>query len=376
VTNYEYTTEEKKEIKQAFQSGKPVWWKFKQASSKEWKYAVCPNNTLGFDWGTCDYSLTNPNEEKVLQKESKEVGEIKVKNNYQVGQIFEVIDTMVFAKQVQLGDKLQLTDVATGRFRMLTGKNKGEIQFNSGFSCVKLVEQPERGEHSEIKLGDIVEIIDRGKIYPNINSTNLITWPTQEIKEKGGYEFWNSKRWYPEKGNRGEVIHLTKHGFLLKRGEPVIYILKVYGYYVPIGKEGVKLVTQDSNYVEPLRGVLSDYRPSLIIIDDIEDNQQQENEAMNTIKDVQHPLTATLSTTIKSFKVEQVTYIVGCNGVRKEAEECSNEDVFNYIFLLEQEIEKLSEIKRKPKTLQAEIDRINSEITALVELVDARVETK
>jgi hypothetical protein len=325
MSNYNYTAEEKEEIKRAFKRGEPVWWKHK--SHKRWSCAVNPHNSLSFVWDSCFYSLTDPNK-KPTEEEDIYCYDLEViKKAYAADNHLPVE-----IKWQTTGWGMHSSPDFTYKRDYPTYRVKKE---DLKKVLDRLKEEHEENEWIEWEGGEC-PISLKTRVYVRYRSriTCQIARPAYDY-------FWE---------HEGIDSDIIAYKVIQKEGGKHSEI--------KLGDVGVKFVTQGVDDYSKYDYFLTNY--------DIEDNQQQENEPMST----------TTIKSIKSFKVEQVTYIVGCDGVRKETEECSNEDVFNYIFLLEQEIEKLSEIKRKPKALQAEIDRINSEITALVELVDKRVEAK
>ena len=89
---------------------------------------------------------------------------------------------------------------------------------------------------TEITNERMAEIIDTGKLYTTINSTECLTWPSPEIKKLAGENNWGS--FYPQKGARGIIISETFHC----DAQTKIYILKIGDYYVPIGADGVRLL--------------------------------------------------------------------------------------------------------------------------------------
>ena len=74
---------------------------------------------------------------------------------------------------------------------------------------------------------------------------------------------------------------------------------------------------------------------------------------------------------MKSIKIEeQVNIVMGAH--ISNAADYSDESIFTLIAEMEKEIEKLGEIKNKPKKLESELERMTDEIAALVKYVDGR----
>ncbi len=79
-------------------------------------------------------------------------------------------------------------------------------------------------------------ITDLGQIYEALNTTDCITWPSEEAKKKGGKNGWGS--FYPKKGDTGTIVAEIKHCHL----EDNVYILELNQYYVAISSTGVQIV--------------------------------------------------------------------------------------------------------------------------------------
>jgi|GEM_PF-4376275 len=72
-----------------------------------------------------------------------------------------------------------------------------------------------------------------GDVYPGINTTECLRWPTPALKQKGGDNAWASH--YPADGDIGQVIGTSRH---CDTGLDVV-ILSIGSYIVPIGLHGV-----------------------------------------------------------------------------------------------------------------------------------------
>ncbi len=79
-------------------------------------------------------------------------------------------------------------------------------------------------------------ITDLGQIYEEINTTECLTWPTSEAKDKGGKNGWGS--FYPKKGDTGSIVGEMKHCHL----EDKVYLLEINQYVVAISSTGVEIV--------------------------------------------------------------------------------------------------------------------------------------
>jgi len=83
--------------------------------------------------------------------------------------------------------------------------------------------------------GDPVEIVDVGEIFTDANDGDCFTWPSDDVKQRGGQSSWGS--YTPAKGDAGVVVHVTQR---CSDSVPVL-ILDVGGYIVPIKASAVTL---------------------------------------------------------------------------------------------------------------------------------------
>ncbi len=84
------------------------------------------------------------------------------------------------------------------------------------------------------------KITDVGQIYELINTTDCLTWPSLDMKEKGGKDGWES--FYPKNGDIGIVLKEMKHCHF----DNNVFILEMEQYYVPISSVGVEIMSEDS----------------------------------------------------------------------------------------------------------------------------------
>jgi hypothetical protein len=82
--------------------------------------------------------------------------------------------------------------------------------------------------NSKSIIGKQVKIWDAGGIYPTINQTNTLKFPTREMKQKSGKSGWGN--YYPKEGDIGTVVHIFRSKDKLRN----IYLIKVGDNYVPI----------------------------------------------------------------------------------------------------------------------------------------------
>jgi len=87
--------------------------------------------------------------------------------------------------------------------------------------------------------GDTVQIVRADEIYAAINTGDCMSWPSQELKAKGGQDAWGS--YYPAEGDIGTVVGNATH---CSDGEEIV-ILDVNGNIVPINSVGVAYYCPD-----------------------------------------------------------------------------------------------------------------------------------
>ncbi|HEC85063.1 MAG: hypothetical protein DRR08_08505 [Candidatus Parabeggiatoa sp. nov. 2] len=85
------------------------------------------------------------------------------------------------------------------------------------------------------------KITDVGQIYEAINTTECLTWPSPETKEKGGKNGWDS--FYPKKDDIGLIVAEMKHCHF---EDTTVYILKIEQHYVPISSIGAQVMPEES----------------------------------------------------------------------------------------------------------------------------------
>jgi hypothetical protein len=81
-----------------------------------------------------------------------------------------------------------------------------------------------------------VSIVNTGRVYPSINETDALDWPSDEIKRKAGKNAWAA--WRPKKGMIGRVIHESWH----PSTKEIVYIVEVDGHFAAIGKSGTEQI--------------------------------------------------------------------------------------------------------------------------------------
>ncbi len=91
---------------------------------------------------------------------------------------------------------------------------------------------------SEDSVGLKAVITDASNVYPDIGNTDCLTWNSPSVKEEVKSYKWRQRNYFPEKGDEGIIVHLTKHCDTRKP----IAILKVEENYVPIETSGIKQI--------------------------------------------------------------------------------------------------------------------------------------
>src|SRR5262249_39879530 len=76
-------------------------------------------------------------------------------------------------------------------------------------------------------------IVIPGRLYPNINETDVLDWPPRGWKSRGGKR--GGRGFDPAKGDQGPVLGRRLHHN--ERCE--IFFLGVKGFIVPIGSDGL-----------------------------------------------------------------------------------------------------------------------------------------
>jgi hypothetical protein len=90
------------------------------------------------------------------------------------------------------------------------------------------------GYGTSFYTGDVVAIADAGLVYPDINTTDCLSWPSDDYKTRGGSTEWGS--YYPTQGEIGTIIGTTEH---CSSGAQFLILEMDSGYIVPIEATGV-----------------------------------------------------------------------------------------------------------------------------------------
>jgi hypothetical protein len=92
------------------------------------------------------------------------------------------------------------------------------------------------GVGGSIYPGDYVEITDTAGVYGDLNTTDCISWPSDDVKKRGGTSEWSS--WYPSKGDAGYVLSSAYH---CSTSTEIVILEMDSGYIVPVAITGVAL---------------------------------------------------------------------------------------------------------------------------------------
>lgn len=87
------------------------------------------------------------------------------------------------------------------------------------------------------QVGGVYQITDEGQVYPNINETDCLTWPSPDVKARGGVTGWGG--FYPKNGDQGNLVGTSRHC----SSAVTVYFLQVGNYYVAVGDSGVRHIS-------------------------------------------------------------------------------------------------------------------------------------
>lgn len=83
------------------------------------------------------------------------------------------------------------------------------------------------------EIGDSVKIWDAGGVYPDINKSKSLIWPSKKVKRKSGENSW--KDYTPKSGEVGQIIHVFDYDESRTNSSKYIYLLQIGKQHVPIG---------------------------------------------------------------------------------------------------------------------------------------------
>ncbi|MEZ4366011.1 MAG: hypothetical protein R2939_06955 [Kofleriaceae bacterium] len=81
-----------------------------------------------------------------------------------------------------------------------------------------------------------VEIVNDGALYSTIDETDCLTWPSAEMKARGGSRSWDRVGLEPTDGMRGVLVGESLHC----DGDTRVLFVEIAGQIVPIGASGVR----------------------------------------------------------------------------------------------------------------------------------------
>ena len=107
--------------------------------------------------------------------------------------------------------------------------------------------------HSKSIIGRQVKIWHDGGIYSTINTSNILKWPSKEIKTKSGKNGWGN--YEPKAGEIGTVVHIF---YDKKNKNDNIYLIKIGDNYVPLGCNYLTDVNQLDAFKQDEQRVIQD----------------------------------------------------------------------------------------------------------------------
>jgi len=84
------------------------------------------------------------------------------------------------------------------------------------------------------QVGERWRIRDAGDVYPSINTTDCLVWPSPDARARGGESYWGS--WAPKSGDMGLVLGVARHC----SQEVDVVFLEVGSVVVAIGAQGLE----------------------------------------------------------------------------------------------------------------------------------------
>ena len=84
------------------------------------------------------------------------------------------------------------------------------------------------------QIGERWRVKDAGDVYPSINTTDCLTWPSADAKQRGGENYWGS--WDPKSGDIGVVLGVSRH---CSQAVDVVF-LQIGSVVIAIGAQGLE----------------------------------------------------------------------------------------------------------------------------------------
>ncbi len=133
------------------------------------------------------------------------------------------------------GSEKQKREAALDALKKITGQDFGHDD-QKWEAWWETTQPAKRSRKPSTSVNRVAEITDAGHVYSGINQSDLISWPSAEMKKLGGEDGWGSFR--PKNGDQGTIVAELRHWDTRGR----IYILKIGDYYVVIDYRGIKLL--------------------------------------------------------------------------------------------------------------------------------------
>lgn len=93
---------------------------------------------------------------------------------------------------------------------------------------------PPPGPPGRPQVGERWRIRDAGDVYPSINTTDCLAWPSPDAKLRGGESYWGG--WDPKSGDVGVVLGVARHC----SQEVDVVFLEIGNVVVAIGAQGLE----------------------------------------------------------------------------------------------------------------------------------------
>jgi hypothetical protein len=93
------------------------------------------------------------------------------------------------------------------------------------------------GYGTTIYAGDVVQIVDASLVHTDLDQSDCITWPSDDVKSRGGSSAWSG--YSPSSGETGVVLWTSPH---CSNGSEILILEMDTGYIVPIESSGASVL--------------------------------------------------------------------------------------------------------------------------------------